>query len=173
VASTSVIALLRRTNDAEPCQASGLTQRTKIVQTNLKVVTFVGLARQTDLWNSSVRCPRRMHLTSRLYREESHGAADPQDRDAARASPLTEPGNRPRPPRWGVRRHLAVDEAGGVVVVEVRSDDAVDFERKTVCCPQKPRIPPLLSRSSGEAFRPPGRVRSALHRRGHTSGGGG
>ena len=39
---------------------------------NLKVVTFMGLARQTDPWNSSVRCPRRMHLTSRLYPEEPH-----------------------------------------------------------------------------------------------------
>jgi hypothetical protein len=39
---------------------------------------------------------RRMHLTSRLYPEEPHRPAD--HRDAARAYPLTEPRNRPRPP---------------------------------------------------------------------------
>ena len=58
------------------------TQRIKIVQMNLEVVTFMALARQMNLWNSSVRCPRRMHLTSRLYREESHSAPDLRDRDA-------------------------------------------------------------------------------------------
>ena len=42
------------------------TQRRKIVQMDFEVVTFMGLAGQMDLWNSSVRCPRRMHLTSRV-----------------------------------------------------------------------------------------------------------
>jgi hypothetical protein len=62
---------------------------------NLEVVSFMGLARQMDLWNSSVRCPRRMHLTSKLYREESHGAPVSAPRWGAHASSRA-PGSRNR-----------------------------------------------------------------------------